>query len=696
MRLASYTVLSCLLGMGGPAVSRAQGAEITPHLFPHMDGEADDNQGLNLGPVIALGGNSGARVGWITYQTGGADLAATVGSSLTVYIDSVHAAGTLKVFALTSALTLPEADVQYSDLSYDDLSPVATLALTTSDQEKVVRLDLDTLLSSGTFYGLVLEAHNGLRIDVGSKDSHLQPLIELRYAIATAAQVQNALDAAAAAEEAADSAAASATSAAGSASAASASATAAAGSATAAAGSASTAAGSATEAATSATQAATSASSAAGSASSASSSATAASGSASSASTSATAASSSASSASSSATAASGSASSASSSATAASGSASSASSSATAASGSASSAAGSASAASVSATNAANSASAAAGSAQAAYDFFAGGGKYLASTIPSGFVATGLRWHFEAPLVTKAAMTTARHYAASATLNDKLWVSGGSSNGTLQTALQSFDPSTNAWSSHAALPATLYTHTMAADNGKLYAIGGVRAGTSTVSAFNYRYDASTNTWSTLAAMPTARCALASAVIGGKIHVLGGSTNSSGTAFSTAHEVYDIANNTWSTAAALPMARGYASVAVIGGKIHLVGGLSTGSVVQSSHAVYDPANDTWSTAASLPAPRYSAGGVEAGDKLYVMGGAHLYGPDDPVASCLKYDPDTDAWYGLAQTMATDRFSFTPWEISGKVYLTGGSSGSASLSMTEEFTPPTTLHLVELD
>ena len=175
------------------ATNQALPADLVQHLFPHKDGEIA-NTGNNQDPLLEVG-NSGSKA-WILYQTGGTDLSSTTGANLTLYLDSVHASGTLKVFALESAVPAPELDVASGDLVYDDLDPWTEVGVTTADGEKTLRIDLDSLLASGPFHGLVLEAADGLRVDIGSKDGHLQPLIELKYASATPEQVNAAITAA--------------------------------------------------------------------------------------------------------------------------------------------------------------------------------------------------------------------------------------------------------------------------------------------------------------------------------------------------------------------------------------------------------------------------------------------------------------------------------------------------------------------
>lgn len=191
---AKHLFLFSTLVAAAPAFT----AKIVPHLLVHKDGEVA-NIGNNLDPILEVG-RSGSKA-WLLYQTGGADLSQTTGSALTLYLDSMHSSGTLKVFSLEAAVTAQELDVDSGDLTYNDQDPVASVALVGSDQEKVIRLDLDTLLSGGTFYGLVLEASGGLRADFSSKDGNNQPHIELQYDFATPAQVtQVTIDAQAAVE----------------------------------------------------------------------------------------------------------------------------------------------------------------------------------------------------------------------------------------------------------------------------------------------------------------------------------------------------------------------------------------------------------------------------------------------------------------------------------------------------------------
>jgi N-acetylneuraminic acid mutarotase len=275
--------------------------------------------------------------------------------------------------------------------------------------------------------------------------------------------------------------------------------------------------------------------------------------------------------------------------------------------------------------------------------------------------------------------------------MNNKIYVHGGFNSSALS-SLQVYTPATDSWASLASSSVTLHQHTLTAWSGKLYAIGGIRSGT-TVSANNYRYDTSTNTWSNMTAMGTARCGAVAAVLGGKIHIMGGSTTNTGTATTTLHEVYDIANNTWSTAAALPSGLYDAAAVVLNGKIHVIGGAIAG-VPSAIHTVYDTSSNTWTSAASLPAPVYVHGAGEAAGKIYVMGGTPTWGSSIHLTEIHQYDPSTDTWDTMHKHMTQPRWWFSPKYVNGKLYITAGNNGDDDIATTQEYTLPTTLYLVQ--
>ncbi|HEY7118722.1 MAG TPA: kelch repeat-containing protein, partial [Tepidisphaeraceae bacterium] len=113
-----------------------------------------------------------------------------------------------------------------------------------------------------------------------------------------------------------------------------------------------------------------------------------------------------------------------------------------------------------------------------------------------------------------------------------------------------------------------------AANNGKLYAIGGNPASGPGILATVEEYDPATDTWATRANMPTARAGLAvAAASNGKIYAIGGSVGAS--VVNTVEE-YDPATNTWATQTSLTVARtSLGATAASNGRLYAIGGDST-------------------------------------------------------------------------------------------------------------------------
>src|SRR5437870_1756804 len=121
-----------------------------------------------------------------------------------------------------------------------------------------------------------------------------------------------------------------------------------------------------------------------------------------------------------------------------------------------------------------------------------------------------------------------------------------------------------------------------AANNGKLYAVGGgdsSGAATGTV----YKYDPASDSWASRADMPTARHGFgAAAGISGRLYAIGGfdgSGSCSSLGACAANEEYDPATNGWASRASMPTARYALGVAAAtNGKIYAVGGYSSGAL----------------------------------------------------------------------------------------------------------------------
>ena len=104
-----------------------------------------------------------------------------------LYVSSLNSPGTLKAFGLTSPITMPENNVLLNNIAYNNAgSPDATISMGTADVEKVVQLDITTLLKAGGFNGIVLTSDDGLNVTFSAKEGVLKPMIFLTTDLDTA------------------------------------------------------------------------------------------------------------------------------------------------------------------------------------------------------------------------------------------------------------------------------------------------------------------------------------------------------------------------------------------------------------------------------------------------------------------------------------------------------------------------------
>lgn len=297
--------------------------------------------------------------------------------------------------------------------------------------------------------------------------------------------------------------------------------------------------------------------------------------------------------------------------------------------------------------------------------------------------------WRTAAPAPTKRTEVTA------GTLNDKIYVVGGFEkpslgnvlNLAITPSLETYDPSTDRWTTNAPMPVGLHHVGIGVAGGRLYVIGGYRQSGLTVwhpVATVYAYDPATDTWAERAPMPTARGALSVTVHDGKLYAIGGYDR---TANSAAVEVYDPERNTWASRAPLPTPRDHLATATVAGKVYAIGGRVNGDYHRnlSVTEVYDPVTDHWTRAADLPTARSGITAAEVGGKVYVFGGE---GGEGTFRENEAYDPARDTWQALAP-MPTARHGLGSAVVQGHIHVLGGgpTPGGSFSDLNEVFTPP---------
>ena len=279
-----------------------------------------------------------------------------------------------------------------------------------------------------------------------------------------------------------------------------------------------------------------------------------------------------------------------------------------------------------------------------------------------------------------RASMAKARSAFALTSRGNLIYAIGGKSNGTILASVEAYNPTSNTWTSKAALPSARYDGNGAAVNsGLLYLPGGANsAGTLTKTL--YVYNLSTNVWSTKVALPISSGCGASVVISGQVYVLTGCDGTSG--YKGRLHRYSPASNTWTARATAPAAHGHPAVGVINGKLYVAGGRNaTGAATGTVH-VYDPATNTWSTTRPMPSARYGAAGQVINGKFYVVGGTNASG--GILAETLVYDPATNLWSTKAP-MPTARTRLGSAVINNLLYAVGGKV-TTDLTKVERYTP----------
>ena len=198
--------------------------------------------------------------------------------------------------------------------------------------------------------------------------------------------------------------------------------------------------------------------------------------------------------------------------------------------------------------------------------------------------------------------------------------------------------------------------------DGKIYFAGGAnKAGPSKLLE---SYDPTTNKWTTLDSMIEARSVSTGTVLNNKFYMLGGHNNTKGRLIQ--NEVYDPLTNNWSKIADLPFDTRSASSIAVNGKIYFIGGV-TGGVQTNNTLEYDPNNDTWTSKAGMPTNRDALRLVFFENRIWALGGWYAGGPSNHVES---YDPVSNTWRGEKRLKTAPVYP-SAWVSNGRIFVGGG-------------------------
>ncbi len=265
----------------------------------------------------------------------------------------------------------------------------------------------------------------------------------------------------------------------------------------------------------------------------------------------------------------------------------------------------------------------------------------------------------------TGAPMPVAAVAACSAVLNGQIYVVGGY-NGSAQTAVQIYNPTTNKWTTGTALPGALSNQACAAVNGEVYEFGGTpNVGGSQTNAV-LAYNPATKTWSSKHAMPTARQDIVAVVSNNVVYVIGGYD---GNRLSTL-EAYNPATDTWSSESSMLVAQSGTVGGVVAGNIVISTGAGQ-SVDTGDTESYSVSGNAWTSLKADATVRNNPCGGVVGAALYAAGGANRAGSSFTVNEA--FTPSKNGWTTLAPLpqATTDPASAVS---GGQLFCFGGFTG----------------------
>jgi N-acetylneuraminic acid mutarotase len=292
---------------------------------------------------------------------------------------------------------------------------------------------------------------------------------------------------------------------------------------------------------------------------------------------------------------------------------------------------------------------------------------------------------------IIKAPTDIARYGAGIATVNETIYVIGGSqtqnySNQSFSVTLNAtevYDPATDIWREKTSMPTSRSRFGTAVYQNRIYCIGGVilsKDGTrTTLTGINEVYDPSTDTWETKTSMPIARDGFMANAVDGKIYLIGGwyqlETIYGNVGVTAQVDVYDPSTDTWTTGKSMPKAVAVYSSAVVDNKIYVISGTAGGSVITDLTQIYDPKMDSWSLGAPIPVGVTNAGagaitGANVLEAIYVVGGSDAGAQLNGQIINQVYSVETDSW-SMGEPMPLDKAGLSATVVNNTLFVIGG-------------------------
>lgn len=256
------------------------------------------------------------------------------------------------------------------------------------------------------------------------------------------------------------------------------------------------------------------------------------------------------------------------------------------------------------------------------------------------------------------------------------------------------YDPVTDTWTSKANMTSVKHGMASVLYNGLIYLIGGQTSSVG-LSAIE-TYDPSSNTYSTKTATGfTGRANCTALEYNGDIFVFGGYTTTS-TTYTNSVQSYNVAGDSWTTKSATfaPGSLYFPSMVKYNNLFYFFSGAfgsssPTGSNVITSQNCYNPSSDTYSNdfmvdntfSRACPSSNVRSTACAIGDNIYLIGGDNA--SSVPVAINYLFNTKTGTWTSKSTTGFTARFSLASAAIGTTIYAIGGRTSSTVFSNAVE-------------
>ncbi len=245
---------------------------------------------------------------------------------------------------------------------------------------------------------------------------------------------------------------------------------------------------------------------------------------------------------------------------------------------------------------------------------------------------------------------------------------------------VESYNSTTNTWTTLTTLPITVNYASAAVINGQLYIVGGCVNSDCGARVTNQVeiYNPTTNSWSNASPMLTPVASAATAVINGLLYVAGGATSDYRTVSTL--QVYDPVANQWTSLASMPTGINGGGGAAINGNLYVLGGAQSSGVLPVS--IYNPSTNTWSQGVStIPVPTWEGPAVVVMNGFaYVIGGSNSSGLTNAVQA---YNPISDTWTSLSPLDAARNMPAAA-VVGGVIYIAGGTQAGSYVATSESF------------